>query len=77
MYINNTQCFEGISPESWAHRVGGYQVLEKWLKDRKGRELSFDDIMHYINICAALERTKAVMDSIDADILASGGFPLE
>ena len=37
VYINRTQCFEGIDPATWAFRVGGYQVLDKWLKDRRGR----------------------------------------
>jgi hypothetical protein len=45
MYINQTQYFEGIEPEVWEFQIGGYQVLNKWLKDRKGRRLSFDDII--------------------------------
>jgi predicted helicase len=76
VFINNTQCFSGISPELWAHRVGGYQVLEKWLKDRKGRELSFDDQTHYIRVCAALQRTRSAMLEIDSAIVVAGGFPI-
>ena len=76
VFINDAQCFAGISPALWAHRVGGYQVLEKWLKDRKGRALSFDDITHYAQVCAALERTAAVMLEVDAVIDAAGGLPL-
>jgi hypothetical protein len=41
VYINKDQYFEGISPEVWEFPVGGYQILDKWLKDRKGRNLSF------------------------------------
>ncbi len=76
VFINDTQCFSGIAPELWAHRVGGYQVLEKWLKDRKGRELSFDDITHYTRVCAALQHTRTAMLEIDGAVMAAGGFPI-
>jgi hypothetical protein len=76
VFINDTHCFLNISPELWVHRVGGYQVLEKRLKDRKGRELSFDDITHYIRVCAALQRTSAAMLEIDNAVMAAGGFPI-
>jgi len=44
VYINKTQYLEGVDPEVWEFQVGGYQVCAKWLKDRKGRELSYDDL---------------------------------
>jgi hypothetical protein len=47
VYINKDQYFEGVRPEVWEFHIGGYQVCEKWLKDRRGRKLSFDDIRHY------------------------------
>lgn len=49
IYINKQQYFEGITPEVWMFKIGGYQVLDKWLKDRKKakRSLSFDDVLHY------------------------------
>ena len=43
VYINKTQYFEGVPKEVWEFHVGGYQVCEKWLKYRRGRQLSFDD----------------------------------
>ena len=46
VYINKTQYFEGIEPDVWEFQIGGYQVLHKWLKDRRGRKLSFDDLLH-------------------------------
>ena len=46
VYINKTQYFEAVPAEVWEFRVGGYQVCEKWLKDRRGRQPSFDDLMH-------------------------------
>jgi predicted helicase len=65
-YINQTQYFEGIEPKVWEFQIGGYQVLNKWLKDRKGRKLSFDDIIHYQKIVVALKETMRLMQEIDA-----------
>lgn len=42
VYINKTQYFVGIGPEVWGFHIGGYQVCQKWLKDRVGRSLSYD-----------------------------------
>ncbi|MBI5682285.1 MAG: hypothetical protein HZC45_03815 [Deltaproteobacteria bacterium] len=63
--INNNQYFEGIAPEVWEYRIGGYQVLDKWLKDRKDRELSLDDIKHYCRIITALQKTIETQKAID------------
>jgi predicted helicase len=74
VYINKTQYFEGIEPEVWAFQIGGYQVCEKWLKDRKGRKLSFDDLFHYQKIVVALKETMRLMEDIDSLIPA---WPVE
>jgi len=66
LYINQTQYFEGITSEVWEYQVGGYQVCEKWLKDRKGRILSLDDIKHYCKIVTALKKTIEVQEKIDS-----------
>jgi hypothetical protein len=73
VYINKTQYFDGISEEVWNFHVGGYQVLEKWLKDRKGRTLSDDDLLHYQKIVVALTQTITTMTEIDEAI---GEFPI-
>ena len=73
VYINKAQYFEGVPPELWEHMVGGYQVLKKWLADRKGRTLTSDDITHYQRIVRALAETRALMAAIDEAI---GSFPL-
>ena len=57
-----------MPPEIWEFYVGGYQVCHKWLKDRKGRTLSFDDIQHYQRIVAALAETITLMEKIDETI---------
>ncbi len=75
-WINREQYFEGIAPETWTFAVGGYRPAEKWLKDRKGRALSFDDIARYRRICAALAETPRIMARIDREINARGGWPL-
>ena len=77
VYINQTQYFEGVPAEVWNFYVGGYQVCEKWLKDRKGRTLSFDDIKHYNGIVSNLHETIRLMAEVDAEIGKYGGFPLE
>ena len=64
IWINDTQCFEGVPTEAWEFYIGGYQPAQKWLKDRKGRTLSFDDIEHYRKIIAVLIETKCLMDQI-------------
>lgn len=76
VWINRTQYFEGVRPEVWNFHVGGYQVCQKWLKDRKGRKLTFDDLSHYSRIVAALDWTLVYMTSIDLTIGAHGGWPL-
>jgi predicted helicase len=65
VYINKNQYFEGIKPEVWEYQIGGYQVCAKWLKDRKGRNLSLDDIKHYCKIVTSLEKTIKIQKEID------------
>lgn len=45
VYINGAQYFEGIEKGVWTYQIGGYQVMDKWLKDRKGRPLSYEEIL--------------------------------
>jgi Type ISP C-terminal specificity domain len=66
-----------VSPDVWEFHVGGYQVCQKWLKDRKGRVLSFGDIGHYQRIVAALTETTGLMERIDKVIEEHGGWPIE
>jgi hypothetical protein len=75
--INGTQYFQGVPREAWEFHIGGYQVLEKWLKDRKGRELTWDDTQHYQKVVVALKETIRLMGEIDAVIEAHGGWPLQ
>jgi len=65
VYINKEQYFEGVEPEVWDFQIGGYQVLQKWLKDRRGRKLSIDDSEHYQKIVVALKETMRLMEEID------------
>ncbi len=68
VFINKTQYFEGVPREVWDFHIGGYQVCEKWLKDRRGRQLSFDDLMHYQKVVVALKETIRLMKEIDKAI---------
>lgn len=65
VYINDTQYFEGVKSEVWNYQIGGYQVLDKWLKDRKAKELSAEDIKHYCQVAAALAQTIKTQKQID------------
>ena len=72
---DQTRGFQGVPEAVWNFRVGGYQVCEKWLKDRKGRKLLKDDIEHYQRIIVALAETIRVMKDIDVIIDKHGGWP--
>jgi hypothetical protein len=65
LFINNDQYFENIAPEVWEYQIGGYQVCEKWLKDRKGRTLSLDEIKIYCRIATSLQKTIEIQKAID------------
>ena len=65
VYINDTQYFDNVPEVAWNFYIGGYQPAQKWLKDRKGRELSYEDILHYQKIIVALSETSRIMKEID------------
>ena len=74
--INRSQYFEGVSEATWEFTIGGYRPAQKWLKDRKGRTLTADDIRHYRKMCGALAETQELMAEIDIAIDGAGGWPL-
>ena len=76
VFINRDQYFDGVTPETWEFTIGGYRPAEKWLKDRRRRTLSYEDITHYRRICAILAETPGVMGRIDEAIESHGGWPL-
>lgn len=65
VYINDEQYFDNVPLTAWEFYIGGYQPAQKWLKDRKNRTLSFDDILHYQKIIVALTETDRLMKEID------------
>ncbi len=66
VYINKDgQYFEGVSPEVWKYQIGGYQVLDKWLYDRRERKLSNEEIQHYCKVITALHHTIELQKQID------------
>ena len=79
-----TRGFKGVSAEVWNFHIGGYQVCEKWLKDRQsrggknprpGRVLTDEDIVHYQKVVVALSETIRIMAEIDEVIESCGGWP--
>jgi len=65
VWINKDQYFENVKEEVWNYQIGGYQVCEKWLKDRKGRALSSEEIKTYCKIVTALSKTIELQKEID------------
>lgn len=63
--INKTQYLGNVSATAWNAYIGGYQPAQKWLKDRKGRTLDYQDILHYGHIIYALGETDRIMKEID------------
>lgn len=64
VWINKEQCFEDVPETAWNFYIGGYQPAQKWLKDRKGRVLTIDDIAHYQRIITVLLETDRLMKEI-------------
>ena len=77
VWINAKQYFEGVPPEAWEMPIGGYHPAERWLKDRIGRTLGYDDQTAYARIVFALLETKRLMVEIDQSIATHGGWPLK
>ncbi|MFH1927232.1 MAG: type ISP restriction/modification enzyme [Chloroflexota bacterium] len=66
VYVNPTQYFEPVPLELWEYQIGGYQVLAKWLKDRRDRRLTLGEIRTYCRVVTAIQRTIVVQEEIDA-----------
>jgi predicted helicase len=66
VWLNATQYFGGVTESVWHFYIGGYQPAQKWLKDRAGRPLNFEDIMHYQKMITALHLTEKVMGELEA-----------
>ena len=65
VHINEARHFGPINKNIWEYQIGGYQVMAKWLNDRKGRRLMLDDIKHYCRIATAIRHTIAAQKKID------------
>ncbi len=65
VYFNKEPYFEGILKAVWEYQIGGYQVMAKYLNDRKKRELSLEEIEHYMKVAKAIERTIEVQEKVE------------
>ena len=65
VYINSEQYFDNVPESAWNFYIGGYQPAQKWLKDRKGMSLNFEDVKHYGRIIYILKHTEQIMQEID------------
>ena len=73
--VTGTAGFHNVSEDVWKFAIGGFQVCSKWLKDRRGRALSGDDVVHYANVLIGLRETIRLTCEIDEVIEAYGGWP--
>ncbi|NQE54201.1 hypothetical protein C5S29_11460 [ANME-1 cluster archaeon GoMg3.2] len=73
VYFNKEQYFSGISKAVWEYQIGGYQVMAKYLKDRKKRELSLDVLEHYMKVAKAIARTIELQEMVD-EVLWHGEY---
>jgi hypothetical protein len=65
VWINDAQYFDKVPLVAWEFYIGGYQPAQKWLKDRKGHKLTYDDITHYQRVIMALAKTDEIQQAID------------
>jgi len=77
VYVNEEHYFDGVREDVWNFHIGGYQVCQKWLKDRRERELSAEDIVHYGKVVSALGETTRIMAEVDGVIDVNGGWPVK
>jgi len=75
IWINDGQYFADTPPASWNFYIGGYQPAQKWLKDCKGRALSFEDVKHYQHILKILSETDRIMQTIQMEQFSSNRIP--
>ena len=73
--INNTQAIGPIASEVWEYQVGGFEVVQKWLKERRGMQLSANDIQHFQTMTRSIEETLLCVAELDEIIEDAGGFP--
>jgi predicted helicase len=66
VWINDEQYFDNVPLIAWEFYIGGYQPAQKWLKDRRGRELSFEDVLHYQKIIKVLFETNRLVQAVDS-----------
>jgi hypothetical protein len=77
VWINEKQYFEPVPEMAWMFPVGGYLPAQRWLKDRTGRKLGFDEQLEYQRIISALIETRRLMAEVDSVIQAHSGWPLK
>jgi hypothetical protein len=75
VWINDEQYFDQVPLKAWEFYIGGYQPAQKWLKDRQGRTLAFEDILHYQKIIVALTETERLMQAVNGVLYPKQGKP--
>ena len=65
IYLNSNTFINGVDETTFKFMIGGYQVLDKWLSDRKNKTLNIDELLHYLKIIVSLRETIKIMGEID------------
>lgn len=76
VWINEKQYFAGIKPEVWNFHIGGYQTSQRWLLDRHGVKLTYDDLSYYRKVLGSVLETLRQMNEIEMLIQQHGRWPL-
>ena len=70
IYINKDQYIDNVPESAWNYYIGGYSVIQKWLKERKGRALNYEDVLHLQNVIAILSQSRQLMESTDTSAIS-------
>ena len=65
VWINKEKYFSGVTNDVWNYHIGGFQVADRWLKDRKGRTLTSEEVSTYTKIVTALSETITIQSTLD------------
>lgn len=65
IWINPTQYFADVPAGAWETQIGGHEPAQKWLKDRRGNALTFDEVKHYQRILKILSETNRIAGTMD------------
>ena len=77
IHLSRDVCWSGVPQAAWDFKVGGFQVLRKWLSYREhtilGRPLALDEVRQFTSIVRRLTELTLLADDLDANYRAAVG----